>query len=315
MSRRFVIGGMSTTTMKTLERIDQARREIQSARTQARQAGGQCVVAFVPTMGYLHDGHVALIREARRLADEGSRPGRDATAHPARGLVVVSLYVNPAQFGPNEDLSRYPRDLPRDQRLAAEAGADQLWTPTTGQIYPAGFGTTVATGPAGQVMCGADRPTHFDGVATVVLKLFTVVMPDVALFGWKDAQQFLLLQRMVRDFHLPIAMVGVETVREADGLAMSSRNVFLSAEERAEASALQRALRAAAERLEGGATTAEALATFDRVVAKAPLLRVVYREVRSQSALAPLESAVPGDTLIAAAARVGRTRLIDNVRL
>jgi pantoate--beta-alanine ligase len=236
-------------------------------------------VGLVPTMGALHAGHRALLRRARGECDE----------------VVMSLFVNPAQFGPGEDFGRYPRDEARDRAVAAEEGVDRVFAPTVGEMYPDGFSTTVSVGALGAVFEGVHRPGHFDGVATVVLKLFAVVRPDVAYFGQKDAQQVAVLRRMVRDLNVPLELRMLPTVRDEDGLALSSRNAYLSPAERRQALALPRALDAAR-------TAADPVAA-----ARAALngLQAEYVELLR----------VGDATLLTAAALIGTTRLIDNVIL
>ncbi len=256
--------------------------------------------ALVPTMGALHEGHRRLIRLARGLGDR----------------VVVSIYVNPAQFGPNEDFGKYPRMFESDCATAEKEGADVVFAPASDAIYPAGYQTYVKVEELSQPLCGQFRPVHFRGVATVVLKLFNIVQPRVAVFGWKDAQQFILLKRMVQDLNLPIEMVGAETVRESDGLAMSSRNQYLSAEERSAARNLYRALCALRDAAENGERDAEKVLALARLeIEKSPLLKIQYLEMVSLDRLEKLNQIQPGNTLVAVAAYLGATRLIDNIRL
>jgi pantoate--beta-alanine ligase len=252
-------------------------RTIDEARTERSQVAQSHKVGFVPTMGAFHNGHVALFRAARSECD----------------VVVVSLFVNPAQFGEHEDLGRYPRDEERDARVAEEAGVDILFVPSAEEIYPEDFGTWVDVGPAGAE--DQARPGHFRGVATVCLKLFNVVRPDVAYFGQKDAQQVAVLRRIVRDLNVPVELRILPTVRDADGLAVSSRNVYLSPEQRAHALALPRALAKARE------------AADPVAVARKELNGLVPEYVE----IVDIGSA----KVLAAAARVGSTRLIDNVVL
>lgn len=271
------------------------------AATDAARRDGRAI-ALVPTMGYFHDGHLGLIHRAREIA----RPD---------GLVVVSNFVNPTQFGPGEDLERYPRDLARDESLAAEAGADVMFVPSAAEIYPDGYATTVSVGRLGETLCGADRPGHFDGVATVVLKLFQIVRPATAVFGWKDAQQLVVVRRMAADLHTDVAVEGLETVREADGLAMSSRNVFLTPDERAAAPMLRRELLKARDAVaERGATPAKAVAALREALSAAPLGRLQYAEAVRLSDLQPLDRHEAGDSMIALAYRFSAARLIDNIR-
>jgi pantoate--beta-alanine ligase len=244
------------------------------------------VVGLVPTMGALHEGHLALIRRARQECD----------------VVVASLFVNPAQFGPGEDLHRYPRDEERDGRLAAEAGVDLLFAPTADEIYPPGFQTWVEVEELSHVLEGQYRPGHFRGVATVCLKLFTIVAPQRAYFGQKDAQQVAVLKRLVRDLALPLEIRVHPTVREPDGLALSSRNRFLSTDDRAAAVAIPRALEAGADAYRRGD---DAAAAAYAALAGEQLVKPQYVEV----------ARLDGQLVLAAAARVGDTRLIDNVVL
>ncbi len=266
----------------------------------ARAAGKR--IAFVPTMGALHAGHASLLEEGRRRGD----------------LLVLSIFVNPMQFGPKEDLSRYPRTPQADEETAHAAGVDVLYAPTADAMYPLGYQTTVTVEELEQGMCGAARPGHFRGVATVVLKLFSAVKPHFALFGQKDYQQLMVLTRMSRDLDLGVEVVGLPIVREPDGLAMSSRNVYLSGEERKRALALSRALRAAeALHASGERDGARLLAAASAVLE--PLLEVEaltldYLELRDAESLKPVGRVV-SPAVIAVAARLGKTRLIDNIVL
>jgi len=260
----------------------------------ARAAGKR--IGFVPTMGYLHDGHISLVHEARRRCD----------------TVVASIFVNPLQFGANEDLSRYPRDIERDTALLTEAGTDVLFLPQASDIYPEGFQTTVAVAGVTQGLCGTSRPTHFAGVTTVVAKLFHIVKPHVAVFGQKDYQQLVTIRRMVTDLCMDIEIVGGPIVREADGLAMSSRNAYLSPAERGAARCLSRALAAAeAEYGDGERNAAALLSAATRVIEDEPVARVDYANIVDPESMQDVESA-NGPVLIALAAFVGKTRLIDN---
>lgn len=262
----------------------------------AQRAGG-ARIGFVPTMGYLHEGHLALVDAARAVSD----------------VVVMSIFVNPLQFGPSEDLARYPRDLPRDRALAASRGVDALFLPDASVMYPPGSDTRVVPGPGADRWEGEVRPGHFTGVLTVVAKLFHLVTPDVAVFGQKDAQQAALIRRMVKDLDWPIALVVAPTTREPDGLALSSRNTYLSTEERAQAVGLSTALRAAHEAWRGGETGGERLIALARHALEVyPLVQPEYISVVEPDALAPVETA-GADCLMVLAARVGSTRLIDNV--
>jgi pantoate--beta-alanine ligase len=256
-------------------------------------------VALVPTMGALHEGHLALVDAARRRADS----------------VVMSVFVNPLQFGPQEDLARYPRDLPRDRALAEARGVDALFTPTEAMMYPPGAVTRVLPGPAAERWEGAARPGHFTGVLTVVAKLFHLAGPDVACFGRKDVQQAVLIRQMVRDLDWPIELAVVPTVREPDGLALSSRNVYLDPGERQSALGLSRALGAAHEAWRGGERRSHRLeARMREVLAMHPALAVEYIAVAEPAGLEPVAEA-DVETVIAVAGRIGRTRLIDNIIL
>jgi len=252
-------------------------------------------IALVPTMGALHDGHMALLARARALADR----------------VVVSLFVNPRQFGAGEDLARYPRDEARDVALLTAGGCDLLWAPAVAAVYPTGFATTVSV--AGfERLEGAVRPGHFDGVATVVAKLFGQVRPDLALFGEKDFQQLALVRRLAADLDLGVDIIAVATVRDADGLALSSRNAFLTPAERAAAAALPRALSAAAAAIAGGAEVAGTLAAGRQQLVAAGFSPPDYFELIDDATLAPLATLIRPARLVAAA-RLGMTRLIDNL--
>lgn len=253
-------------------------------------------VGFVPTMGYLHEGHLALIRHAKEECDS----------------VVVSIFVNPTQFGPNEDLAKYPRDLERDLRLIEPLGVDLVWTPTAEVMYPPGYQTWVEVEAVTRPLEGAMRPGHFRGVTTVVAKLFNAVQPHKAYFGQKDAQQAAVIRRMTLDLNFPIEIVVCPTVREADGLAMSSRNVYLSPEQRKAATVLFRSLSAAKELYESGERNAEALRRkMKEVLAAEPLAQVQYVSCADYDTLEEL-SEVRGKALLSMAVFIGKTRLIDN---
>jgi len=266
----------------------------------ARRAGER--IAFVPTMGALHDGHASLVRTARAATT---------------GPVVVSIFVNPMQFAPTEDLDRYPRTLDADLEVCAAEGVDVVFAPSVEEMYPGGFshesvhdGVTVAPGARATILDGASRPGHFDGVLTVVAKLFGLVRPDVAVFGQKDYQQLVLVRRMVRDLCMGIEVIGAETVREPDGLALSSRNRYLDADERKAAVALSRALRAAQDRAAYGAPAARWAAMS--VLKAEPGIELDYLALTSTDLDDPPER---GEGRILVAARVGTTRLIDNLPL
>jgi pantoate--beta-alanine ligase len=253
-------------------------------------------VGLVPTMGAFHEGHLSLMRAARERCD----------------LVVVSLFVNPAQFGDGQDLAAYPRDEERDAALAAAEGVDLLFAPAFQEIYPQGFATTVRVAGVTERLEGRHRPGHFEAVATVVVKLFNLVQPDVAFFGRKDAQQAAMIRRLARDLDIPVEIDVRPTVREPDGLAMSSRNAHLSEAEREHALALSRALRAVEQAAADGLTPAEALAAGRAELAAAGV-EPEYLEAVSATTLQPVEDFFAQDVLVAVAARIGRTRLIDNV--
>ncbi len=266
------------------------------ARSDAWRMDGKRI-AFVPTMGYLHQGHVSLLEEGRRRGD----------------ILVLSIFVNPTQFGPREDLSRYPRDLDGDLAKAEHAGVDVAYVPDAAAMYPTGYQTFVEVEELQKGLCGASRPGHFRGVATVVLKLFHAVQPHVALFGRKDYQQLQVLTRMARDLDLGIDVVGMPIVREADGLAMSSRNAYLSADERLRALALSRALLAARESFDQGERDAARLVDCARATLHlTPGVRLDYLELRDAETLAELHGRVTRPAVMAVAAFVGTTRLIDN---
>jgi pantoate--beta-alanine ligase len=276
----------------------QTRADLSSALAPTRAAGRP--VGFVPTMGALHVGHVALMRRAREEI------GSD-------GALVVSIFVNPTQFAPGEDLDRYPRPLEADLAACAEAGVDVVFAPAVGEVYPHGFDgdqVTVDPGPVGAILEGVARPTHFRGVLTVVSKLFGLVRPDVAVFGEKDYQQLALIRRMTADFCLGIEIVGGQTVREADGLALSSRTGYLDAEQRVEATALSRSLLAAQGEAHRGA--AAALGAARAELRKTHGVDLDYLEITAPD-LGP--APVSGEARMLIAARVGTTRLIDNVPL
>ena len=263
-------------------------------------------IGFVPTMGYLHAGHLSLVREARR------RVGK-------KGVVVVSIYVNPTQFGPKEDLAKYPRDLPRDLKLCRAEGADVIFTPSDAEMYPGkaegGYSTYVVEETLGRLMEGASRPTHFRGVTTVVAKLFNIVLPDVSVFGQKDYQQAAVIQRMVADMNFPVHIIVAPTLRERDGLAMSSRNKYLDAEQRAQAVILFHALQAArAAVAKKSVTAAQLKKDIKQFITAAPLARLDYVEFFDPETLQPVTKVTRG-TQMALAVFFGKTRLIDNARL
>jgi pantoate--beta-alanine ligase len=287
---------LSTTHSVGGVRVARSKSELRAALAEARAEGRS--VGFVPTMGYLHEGHLSLLRAARAECD----------------VVVMSVFVNPAQFGPGEDLDRYPRDEDRDMALAAEAGVDFVYAPPVEDVYPQGFSTHVEVEGLTEVLCGdpARRgPEHFRGVTTVVAKLFNIVGPDVAYFGQKDAQQAAVIRRMVRDLDFPLRVETLPTVREEDGLAMSSRNAYLAAEDRARAASLSRAL-ATAERMAGEESLQAGLEAARRELAAAGI-EPEYLEARDAEELQPVAELNGRAVLVAVAARIGDARLIDNV--
>lgn len=263
-------------------------------------------IGFVPTMGYLHEGHLSLVRVARRAV------GRS-------GRVVVSIYVNPTQFGPGEDLERYPRDLPRDLRLCREAGVDVVFAPDDARMYPGRsegrYSTYVVEEQLSRTMEGAARPGHFRGVTTVVAKLFHLVLPDVAVFGAKDWQQAAVIRRMVRDLNFPVRILVAPTVREPDGLAMSSRNAYLNPDERRQATVLFEAIQLVRQKVRAGPKPAHQLKReVARLVASRPRARLDYVEFFDSDTLEPVRQVRPG-THMALAVFLGTTRLIDNAQL
>lgn len=278
--------------MQTITTVAELRRALANARKADKRVG------FVPTMGYLHDGHLALVEASRARCD----------------VTVVSIFVNPTQFGPNEDLSTYPRDFLRDEKLCRDAGVAIVFAPDTGEIYPAQFETFVEPGELAKPLCGAFRPGHFRGVATVVCKLFNMVQPDVALFGQKDFQQCAVVRRMARDLDLPIEIVIVPTLREPDGLAMSSRNRYLGEGDRRRALAISRGLLAAADGFHSGERDVERLVAMAKKHLDA-VDRLQYLELVDSDTLKPAESPLCRPAALCAAAYVGSTRLIDNVVL
>src|SRR5262249_40315116 len=273
------------------------RDELRAALAPVRREGG--TIGLVPTMGYLHEGHLSLLRAARAECD----------------LVVMSLFVNPTQFGPGEDLDRYPRDEERDLRLAAEAGTDVVFAPSVAEVYREGFSPRGEVGGVLPEVLDGDRarrgPEHFRGVTTVVAKLFNTVQPDVAYFGQKDAQQLAVIRRMVADLDIPVRVEGLPTVREDDGLAMSSRNAYLDSGEPVRAAARSRAVRAAAARAGEGSLQAGIDAAHAELAASG--IEPEYLEARDPDDLAPVGELNGSPVLLAVAARVGGARLIDNV--
>lgn len=280
--------------MQTVNRLVDLRSAVDSLRRTGE-------IALVPTMGALHEGHLTLVRQARQRAS----------------AVVVSIFVNPTQFGPNEDLDAYPRQLAEDSRLLEAEGVDLLWAPTVEEVYPHGFATNVSVSGLSAVLCGASRPGHFDGVATVVAKLFGQVRPDLALFGEKDWQQLAIIRRMARDLDLtqPFAdrIAGIPIVREPDGLAMSSRNRYLSPEDRARAAALPRLMHDAAGAIGAGGDVLVALERLRAGLLSAGFSSVDYAELADAQSLQALTSLGKDPARLFVAARIGGTRLIDNM--
>ena len=264
----------------------------------AARAELQGTLALVPTMGALHAGHMALIDEAKKRADR----------------IAASIFVNPAQFGPNEDLARYPRREAEDARMLEEAGCDLLWAPAVADVYPDGFSTKISVAGVSERWEGEARPGHFDGVATVVAKLLLSVRPDVALFGEKDFQQLAVIRRMAADLNIAVEIVGVPTVREEDGLALSSRNAYLSPDERERAVALPNALKAARDAILAGSPVGAALRDAKQSLVDAGFLRIDYFALVDAARLEPLD-APAGEMRLIAAAVIGTTRLIDNLPL
>jgi pantoate--beta-alanine ligase len=277
--------------MKVIETI----KEMKELAFQARGAGK--IITFVPTMGYFHEGHLSLMREGRKRGD----------------LLIVSLFVNPTQFGPSEDFKNYPRDFERDGKMALGVGVDILFTPEAMEMYPLDHQTIVRVEKVTQNLCGKSRPTHFQGVTTVVLMLFEIVMPHVAIFGEKDYQQLVTIQQMVRDLHMGVEVLGMPTVREADGLAMSSRNTYLLPEERKAALSLYRSLQKAKELLQKGERKVDRIINEVRgILQSEPLVRVDYAQICDAYTLQDIDR-IEGDVVIALAAYLGKTRLIDNL--
>jgi pantoate--beta-alanine ligase len=279
--------------LKVIGSISAARRLLSAAKAP---------VIFVPTMGALHRGHAALIDRARILAGP-------------RGTVVVSIFVNPTQFGPREDFSRYPRPFAADKKLCAAHGVDVIFHPKAEEMYPAGFSTFVEETELSKLLCGASRPGHFRGVCTVVHKLFQIVQPQIAVFGLKDFQQCAVIRHMARDLYLPVRIVGVETMREPDGLALSSRNQYLSVEERQQAPVLRAALLAARKAWQNGETNPARLRQLIvKKISTASRARIDYVEIADADSLQPIPRA-DRNIVMALAVFFGPTRLIDNLRL
>lgn len=273
--------------------IADIREFVRQARTNGHSIG------LVPTMGYLHEGHLELMRRAKDQCD----------------IVIVSIFVNPTQFGPGEDLASYPRDLDRDAGMAERVGVDAIFNPGAEEIYPSGYCTYIDVERITERLCGVSRPGHFRGVATVVAKLFNIVKPDYAYFGQKDAQQVLVIKRMAADLNMEVEVVTVPTVREQDGLAMSSRNIYLDPEQRQAALSLSRSLNRAAEEVRAGERNAEKIRQLViNMIKSEPIAEIDYVELYSHPDLEPVD-VINGPALLALAVKMGRARLIDNIIL
>jgi len=289
--------------MKVIRTIAELRQEL-SLKRQSIQSR-ESIVGLVPTMGFLHEGHASLMQAAKEQSD----------------IVVLSIFVNPIQFGPNEDFDSYPRDEARDVETARAKGVDIVFIPSVEEMYPQPTQTTVSVSRLTDRLCGASRPGHFDGVTTVVSKLFNIVQPQRAFFGMKDAQQVAVIQQMVNDLNMAVEIVPCPIVRESDGLALSSRNVYLSSEQRQEALVLSKALREAQEAVDAGTamTAADIRSILRQNIERSPMAVIDYAEIQAFPSLEPLadEEKVHGrdDLLIALAVKFGKTRLIDNIRL
>ncbi|MDX1703786.1 MAG: pantoate--beta-alanine ligase [Altererythrobacter ishigakiensis] len=283
--------------MQTVKSLDMLRKSLAELRADGSSIG------LVPTMGALHEGHLTLVREARAMCDH----------------VVASIFVNPTQFGPNEDLDAYPRQLAEDSSMLDSEGVALLWAPAIETMYPHGFVTNISVSGVSEGFCGASRPGHFDGVATVVCKLFNQVMPDVAFFGEKDFQQLAVIRAMARDLDLTRPhvedIIGVPTVRESDGLAMSSRNRYLSPENRAAAAALPNAMQLAIAEIEAGQSPSVSLQTLQRVLLESGFDSVDYAALVDAKSLNPIDSFLGRPARLLVAARIGGTRLIDNMQV
>ena len=283
--------------MQTVKSLDMLRKSLAELRADGSSIG------LVPTMGALHEGHLTLVREARAMCDH----------------VVASIFVNPTQFGPNEDLDAYPRQLAEDSSMLDSEGVALLWAPAIETMYPHGFVTNISVSGVSEGFCGASRPGHFDGVATVVCKLFNQVMPDVAFFGEKDFQQLAVIRAMARDLDLTRPhvedIIGVPTVRESDGLAMSSRNRYLSPENRAAAAALPNAMQLAIAEIEAGQSPSVSLQTLQRVLLESGFDSVDYAALVDAKSLNPIDSFLGRPARLLVAARIGGTRLIDNMHV
>jgi pantoate--beta-alanine ligase len=290
-------GGVDRTVAKASPKLVRTVRNMRKHVAKWRENGK--TVALVPTMGALHNGHLTLVKQARKKADR----------------VIVSIFVNPTQFAPHEDLSRYPRDEAGDLAKLAQVGADLVWAPAPEEMYPEGFATHIVPEGAALELEGDARPGHFTGVVTVCLKLFTAVAPDIAIFGEKDFQQVCVLRQMVRDFLLPLRILALRTVRENDGLALSSRNTYLNEEERSAAPTLFMAISEVAASVQQGADVAAATAKAKHQLIAAGFTKTDYVEVRDAETLVPYDPASSRPGRVLAAAWLGKTRLIDNVHI
>lgn len=281
--------------MQTARTLDVLRNEV------AKLRGAGARIGLVPTMGALHEGHLTLVRRALEECD----------------AVVASIFVNPTQFGPNEDLDAYPRQLAEDAAMLEAEGCALLWAPDVSEMYPDGFVTNISVSGVSEGLCGADRPGHFDGVATVVNKLFNQVLPDMAFFGEKDFQQLAVIRAMARDLDLTLphvhSIIGVPTVREADGLAMSSRNRYLSTKDRAAAATLPNAMKQAIAEIEAGGDVAAILTGLEKSLINAGFASLDYAVLADATSLAPLDRLTGSTARLLVAARIGGTRLIDNM--
>ncbi|MDY0213667.1 MAG: pantoate--beta-alanine ligase [Desulfuromonadaceae bacterium] len=276
--------------MKTIHQVDEMELRARALRAEGKR------IAFVPTMGYLHEGHLSLVRAARNHGE----------------VVVLSIFVNPIQFGAGEDFSSYPRDLSRDSALAAEAGVDIIFAPEAAQMYPAGYATTVHVEGITEILCGASRPGHFDGVTTVVSKLFGIVQPHAALLGMKDFQQLAIVRRMTADLNLPVEIIGMPIVRETDGLALSSRNKYLTPHQHQQALCLQDALRMATDTaLKGEKDATAIIALVQQRIKQEGEARIDYIQICNEKTLQQVTQ-IDADAVLLLAVHFGSTRLIDN---
>lgn len=277
--------------MDVVSKVNAMKEIVKEARAKGRKIG------FVPTMGFLHEGHLSLIRKAKEIAD----------------MTVVSIFVNPTQFGEGEDFGKYPKDLTRDADLAIAEGVDYLFTPSVEEIYPEGYSTHVEVKDLSEVMCGKSRPGHFRGVTTVVMKLFHIVLPTFAVFGQKDAQQAIIIKKMLQDLNMDVELVISPTVRHEDGLALSSRNSYLNEKERKAATVLYRALKEAERLIKDGKTDAQSIiGGMEKLIEAEPLARIDYISATDTENLKAVKK-MSGSVLIALAVFIGSTRLIDNI--